>query len=84
MASISHRDMRNSSAEILRQVAAGKSYTITNNGAPVARLVPFSGAAPDLPAARAAVRRGGFAGLRRHVVTRSTVAEVLDDLRGDR
>lgn len=40
MESIGHREMRNGSSEVLRAVAAGESFTITNHGTAVARLVP--------------------------------------------
>ncbi|MSV74139.1 MAG: type II toxin-antitoxin system prevent-host-death family antitoxin, partial [Actinobacteria bacterium] len=32
---ISHRELRNNSAEILRAVAAGESFVVTNHGSPV-------------------------------------------------
>ena len=41
METISQRRMRNDSAEILRRVAAGESFVITNGGIEVAQLVPF-------------------------------------------
>ncbi|MPQ98607.1 type II toxin-antitoxin system prevent-host-death family antitoxin [Modestobacter sp. I12A-02628] len=40
MESISHREMRNNSSEVLRRVAAGESFVITNNGEPAALLSP--------------------------------------------
>ena len=42
---ISHRELRNNSAEILRAVAAGESFVVTNHGAAVAVLAPVGG--PD-------------------------------------
>ena len=42
-------------AEILRRVAAGERFTITNRGRPVAQIVPPSGASPA--SARTAVAR---------------------------
>lgn len=42
---ISHRELRNNSAEILRAVAAGESFVVTNHGSPVAVLTPL--AAPE-------------------------------------
>lgn len=36
---ISHRELRNNSAEILRQVQEGKVFEITNNGVVVAQIV---------------------------------------------
>lgn len=80
---VSHRDLRNNSGALLHAVETGESYTVTNHGKPVARLVPIAEAVPDLRLHRPATVRGGFSGLTRHsIATRS--AETLDDLRGDR
>ena len=83
MESISHREMRNRSSEVLRAVAAGESFTITNHGTAVARLVPVERVPTDLPIARRASRRGGFAALRRHLIA-GRPADDLEDLRGER
>lgn len=80
---IAHRELRNRSGEILRAVESGESYTVTNRGRAVARLVPITRAEPDLPLHRAATIRGGFSELRRHVIARPS-AETIDHLRGDR
>jgi prevent-host-death family protein len=37
---ITHRDLRNNSAEILRRVAAGESFEVTNHGVVVGVLTP--------------------------------------------
>lgn len=42
---ISHRELRNNSAEILRAVSAGESFVVTNHGSAVAVLTPI--AAPE-------------------------------------
>ncbi|WP_325048230.1 type II toxin-antitoxin system Phd/YefM family antitoxin [Actinomyces sp. Z16] len=42
MTTIPHRELRNDSAAILRRVEAGESFEITNNGRPVAELVPIT------------------------------------------
>lgn len=42
MTTITHREMRNSSAEVLRRVEAGETITVTNHGRPVARLSPIT------------------------------------------
>ncbi|MFT4030356.1 MAG: type II toxin-antitoxin system prevent-host-death family antitoxin [Protaetiibacter sp.] len=51
---ISQREMRNRSGEILRAVAAGESFIITNDGVEVAELIPRNAPrpkpAPDRPA----------------------------------
>lgn len=78
---LAHRDLRNRSAEILRDVAGGASYEITNHGEVVALLIPPG---PDgrLRVRRATVSRP-FADLRRARCSESTQA-ALDDLREDR
>jgi prevent-host-death family protein len=38
---ISHRELRNESGRILREVQAGHTFIITNNGEPVATLRPI-------------------------------------------
>ena len=78
---LAHRDLRNRSAEILRDVAAGASYEITNHGEVVALLSPPS-AGTDLRIRRPKLDKP-FADIPR--VPRDTkVEEVLDDLRRDR
>ncbi len=78
---LAHRDLRNRSAEILRDVAAGASYEITNHGEVVALLTP--------PASdgRLRVRRATvhlpFADIRRVRRAESTQS-ALDDLRAER
>ena len=42
---VSHRELRNNSAGILRAVAAGESFVVTNHGSAVAVIMPV--AAPD-------------------------------------
>ena len=37
---ISHRELRNNSAHVLRRVASGERLIVTNNGVDVAQLVP--------------------------------------------
>lgn len=80
---VTHRDLRNRSGEVLHAVEAGETYTVTSRGRPVARLVPITDANPDLPLRRPAVIRGGFAQLLRHSVADPS-AETIDDLRGER
>ena len=83
MPTISHRDMRNNSSEVLREVEAGASYTVTNRGKPVAVLAPLAGGTPSVAPTRPALRQGGFGELRRHRVD-GQVASALDELRGER
>jgi len=48
MQSIHARELRNEYARVLREVEAGESFTITNQGRPVAQIapVPVGGAGP--------------------------------------
>jgi prevent-host-death family protein len=80
MERIAHRDLRNRSAEILRAVAAGESFEITNHGEVVAVLSPPT---PRPLRIRPAAKFGGWNSLTRHRVE-ETVQEMVDDLRGDR
>jgi len=80
---IAHRDLRNRSSEVLRDVQNGESFQITNHGDVVAVLLPASRAAGDRLRVRAATRRGGFSALPRTRLGRD-VQDSLDDLRGDR
>lgn len=47
MATITHRELRNNSAEILRRVEAGETLQVTNNGIPAAVIGPAGGATLD-------------------------------------
>lgn len=79
---IPHRELRNRSSEVLREVQGGESFEITNHGEVVAVLGPPGQAAGDALRFRAATRHGGFSTLpRRHLD--HNVQETLDDLRGD-
>jgi prevent-host-death family protein len=44
MESVSQREMRNRSGELLRRVAEGESILVTNNGVPAAVVVPVGDA----------------------------------------
>lgn len=80
---IAHRELRNNSSAILREVAAGESFAITNNGEVVALLVPPGQSAPPPLRRRPARVRGGFGDLAREVLDHP-VQDDLDELRGDR
>lgn len=41
MTEVTVRDLRNKGGEILKQVEAGRSFTITRDGEPVAKLEPL-------------------------------------------
>lgn len=80
---LAQRELRNQSGEVLRRVAGGESFVITNNGVPVARLVPVNAPAPGLRISRPAKRVGGWSSIKRVTRTRST-GEMIDELREDR
>lgn len=88
MTTISHRDMRNHSAEVLRRVAAGESFIITNNGEPVASLTPMQRSVLDDLQARGQLRRAlhgpeALLGITRATAEDgATTAEIIADSRG--
>ncbi len=86
---IPHRELRNNSSEILREVQSGETFQITNNGKVVALLT----SAPSIPTTEVPVRRasnlGGFHSITvLHVEPQlrisETTQESLDYLRGDK
>ena len=84
MRTVTHREMRNNSGEILRAVAAGESVQVTNNGRGDALIVPPP-ADPvaeliDRGRARPALGARNFGALRRAQLD-VTSAEVIEDLR---
>lgn len=83
METISHRDLRNSSGAVLQAVQRGESYVVTNNGTPVAKVVPLDQPHSDLRVSRPATKHGGLSALRRHLLDES-IRGALDDLRGER
>lgn len=83
MESISHRELRNESGRILRAVAAGESFTITNNGEPVAMLVPVDEQRLGLPLVRPPRRKGGWSELPLWT-SELTSEQILDELREER
>ncbi len=80
---IPHRELRNNSSAVLREVQAGETVYVTNHGEVVAVLVPPPRAADTSLRIRRATIRGRFAELPRTSITES-VRDVLDELRGDR
>jgi prevent-host-death family protein len=68
--SVASRDLRNDTAGVLRRVQAGERVTITQNGRPVAELVPL--------------RRGGRSWIgRAELAARLRVAQADPGLRDD-
>jgi prevent-host-death family protein len=84
MRSLSQRELRNQSAQVLRDVAAGESFLVTNDGVPVAKLVPVDNPEPGLRISKPAT--GSFESWRTlpRYKRSSSVQEILDDLRADR
>ena len=84
MRTVTHREMRNSSGEILRAVAAGETIRVTNNGRIAALIVP----PPADPIAELVDRgraRPAIAPRRFSEIVRAqsdlTTAEIIEDLR---
>jgi prevent-host-death family protein len=88
MTTISHREMRNNSADVLRRVAAGESFTITNNGQPVAELTPTRPSTLAELESKGQLRRALHrpAALnqikRARLMDGTTTADIIDDARG--
>lgn len=80
---IPHRELRNNSSAVLREVQAGESIEISNRGEIVAVLVPPSRQPHDSLGVRKARVQGGFSTLPRVRLDRPA-QESLDELRGDR
>lgn len=80
---IPHRELRNNSSEILRQVQAGETIEVTNHGDVVAVLIPPQQRPLRPLRVRKATKRGGFTQLPRVHIDRP-VQETIDELRGDR
>lgn len=81
---ISQRELRNDSAKILREVRAGRSFVVTNNGEPVGRLMPLDDPQPRLAITRPATRVGGWLDLPVPQVEGESLADALDEMRADR
>lgn len=86
MRTVTHREMRNNSGEILRAVAAGESVQVTNNGEVAAVLSPPSRATIDVLVERGQARRArrpraDLSTIRRRTADRSST-ELITDARG--
>ncbi|WP_130866550.1 type II toxin-antitoxin system Phd/YefM family antitoxin [Acidipropionibacterium timonense] len=83
--SLTQREMRNESGRVLREVAGGHSFIVTNAGIPVGRLVPLDHPVPGLQISRPSRRAGGWSELaKRRVRAGAALDEVLDELGEDR
>jgi prevent-host-death family protein len=86
MKEITHRQMRNESAEVLRRVAAGETILVTNNGAPAALIGPPSGDPLSILSAQGQLREAleppaGLQSIKRRR-SKTTSTEIVDDVRG--
>jgi prevent-host-death family protein len=86
---ISHRELRNNSAEVLRAVGAGETIEVTNHGEVAAVLVPPSLTAYERLVAAGKVREPRSdrpVDLRRirRVTAPVSSTEIIADVRGDR
>lgn len=79
MRTISQRELRNDSAQVLREVEQGQELTVTRRGTPVARIVPLA----DEGGVRRARRSAEFFTSELIRVDVSS-ADVLADLRAER
>jgi prevent-host-death family protein len=89
MRTISHRELRNNSADVLRAVSAGEIVEVTNHGEVAAVLVPPSLTVYERLVAAGKVRRpreDRRVDLRciRRVTTPLTSEAIIADVRGDR
>ncbi len=66
----------------MRAVEAGESFTVTNHGRPVAKLVPIDDELPPLNF-RPALTRGGIEKIK-PIKIDTSVQEIIDFERGDR
>jgi prevent-host-death family protein len=86
MRTVSHREMRNSSGEILRAVAAGETVQITNNGQVAALISPpgsdILARLTEQGQARPARRPVTDLGSIRRRSAKLTSAEIVKDVRG--
>lgn len=88
MRSISHRELRNESADVLRRVAAGETIVVTNRGRAAAVIGPVGASVLDELAERGQVRRAttdaaALASIRRGRSERTT-SDLLAEVRGER
>ncbi len=86
MESVTHRELRNQSAEVLRRVEAGESLIVTNRGRVTAVISPAGRSPLDELADRGQVRRaradvGSLRAIDRRTSPR-TAAEIIADSRG--
>lgn len=82
MKTISVRELRQNPAQMLRDVEAGESYTITSHNRPIARVEPTVSSTQVMPRKRTG--RPKLSALPEHELrTAGSIEELLDDLRGE-
>lgn len=79
---IPHRELRNNSSGILREVQSGATIQVTNHGEVVAIMVPPTATATELRVRRATIV-GGFAEIP-GIEPKYPLQETLDELRSER
>lgn len=77
MTVVASRDLRNHTADVLRQVAEGERVTITVNGRPVAELGPVGNGRPTF------LSRSQLAGIISAHQADAGLTVLLDDLAGE-
>ena len=86
MRTVTHREMRNNSAEILRAVAAGETIQVTNNGKVAAIISPPNESVLDRliaeGKARPPLKPMSELSKIKPKKTKLTTKEILDDVRG--
>ncbi|WP_108250407.1 type II toxin-antitoxin system Phd/YefM family antitoxin [Planctomonas deserti] len=80
---IAHRDLRNSSSEVLRSVESGETIEVTNHGRVVAVLTPPTAHPLTGIGHRGPLIGGSFSGMTRAWSGEPT-GDALDDLRSER
>lgn len=81
MKTVSQRELRNDSANVMRQVTRGASFRVTSRGTPVAVLSPFE----SRPGDELTLREGtGVMDFPPGVHTSESTEETLAELRGGR
>lgn len=85
---ITHRELRNRSADVLRRVAEGETILVTNHGKPTAMIGPPPNDTLEELEARGELRRARMPITELRSINRTTgrrsTTEILDDTRGDR
>ncbi len=84
MRTIPHRELRNESSRILREVEAGETFEITNHGQVVAVLSPPGGAPKHNLPIQPANPNARFEDLRPGFKADIPSEQIIDELRGDR